>query len=349
MRKIPDGYRVRSAAASDVDALTVLFNDYGRRIVGTDLITTDRLMSMMTTPGFSPEADGRVVLDAEGRLAAAAVVFDVSEPHVRVSSWGIVDAEHQGRGVGAFLFAWILDRARRAIDRAPADARVVLEQNVFEEDRAAAAFLTERGFRSTRHFRRMAIDLQEEIAEPVWPDDIRPTPVDVETELEESVRAVNEAFRDHYGHVEGSFEQQVERTRHRIESDPHYDPGLNFVARDGDAIAGVCFCHPVSGTDRDAGYVGALGVLRPWRKRGLGLALLLEAFHRFRAKGKQRAHLHVDAESLTGATRLYRKAGMHVDRLNHEYTLELRPGVDLAARAPQSGSTSPPARETEVT
>jgi len=335
MHSLPAGYSVRGAEPRDVEALAALFNAYGRRIVGTDLITVDRLTSMMTTPGFSPESDGCVVLDAEGRLAAAAIVYDVSEPHVRVTSWGIVDAEHQGRGLGALLFAWILDRAGQAIDKAPADAQVVLEQNVFEEDRAAAAFLTDRGFQPTRHFWRMAIDLETQIAEPVWPDGIRPTPVDVETDLEESVRATNEAFRDHYGHVEGSFEQQLERTRHQIESDPHYDPDLNFVARDGDAIAGVCFCHPISGTDRDAGYVGALAVLRPWRKRGLGLALLVEAFRRFRAKGKKRAHLHVDAESLTGATRLYQKAGMHVDQLNHEYTLELRPGIDLAARGPQ--------------
>ena len=332
MHPLPAGYVVRAATTSDVEALAVLFNAYGRRVTGTDLITADRLTSMMTTPGFSPERDGRVVLDPEGRTAAAAFVFDVSEPHVRVTSWGIVDAAHQGRRLGAFLYVWILDRARQAIDKAPAEARVVLEQNVFDKDHAAAAFLTERGFQPTRHFWRMAIDLEEEIADPAWPIGIRPTPVDVKTELEASVRAVNEAFRDHYGHVEGSLEQQVERTRHQIESDPNYDPDLNFVARDGDAIAGVCFCHSISGTDRDTGYVGALGVLPAWRKRGLGLALLLEAFHRFRAKGKRKAHLHVDAESLTGATRLYRKAGMHVDQLNHEYTLELRPGTDLAAK-----------------
>ena len=101
---------------------------------------------------------------------------------------------------------------------------------------------------------------------------------------------------------------------------------------DGDEIAGICFCSPQSGTDTSAGYVNSFAVLRPWRKRGLGLALLLHALRTFRDKGKVRAALHVDAQSLTGATRLYEKAGMHVDQLSHEYQLELKAGVDLTAK-----------------
>jgi ribosomal protein S18 acetylase RimI-like enzyme len=58
--------------------------------------------------------------------------------------------------------------------------------------------------------------------------------------------------------------------------------------------------------------VGELGVLRPWRRRGLGRALLLQAFAAFRERGLGRAGLGVDAESLTGAHRLYESAGMRV-------------------------------------
>ncbi len=331
MKRLPTGYTDRRAVPDDAGILTKLMNTYGQRVTGSALITEATMLSMMTTPGFSLSDDTRLVFDEDGELAAAGIVFDYGAPHVRVEAWGIVDAAHQGRGLGGTLYAWIVERARKAIGQAPPEARVVLGQNVFENDTAAAAFLAERGFRPTRHFWRMTIQLDDTVAAPRWPEGIRPASIDVESELEESVRAVNEAFRDHYGHVEGSFEERLERTRHRMASDADYDPELNFLARDQGRIAGVCFCQPVSGTDRGAGYVGALGVLRPWRQRGLGLALLLEAFHRFRAAGKRRVHLHVDAESLTGATRLYKKAGMHVDQLNHEYTLELRPGIDLTA------------------
>jgi mycothiol synthase len=61
-----------------------------------------------------------------------------------------------------------------------------------------------------------------------------------------------------------------------------------------------------------AGWIGAIGVLRPWRQRGLGLALLRHAFGEFYRRGQPRAGLGVDAQNPTGATRLYERAGMHV-------------------------------------
>jgi ribosomal protein S18 acetylase RimI-like enzyme len=60
--------------------------------------------------------------------------------------------------------------------------------------------------------------------------------------------------------------------------------------------------------------VNVLGVRRPWRRRGLALALLLHSFHELEARGMDRVALGVDAESLTGAVRLYEKAGMRVVR-----------------------------------
>jgi GNAT superfamily N-acetyltransferase len=55
-----------------------------------------------------------------------------------------------------------------------------------------------------------------------------------------------------------------------------------------------------------------LAVRRPWRRRGVALALLHSAFGEFHRRGIPRAELNVDAESPTGATRLYEAAGMHV-------------------------------------
>lgn len=41
----------------------------------------------------------------------------------------------------------------------------------------------------------------------------------------------------------------------------------------------------------------------------------------------------MDAESLTGALRLYERAGMHVIRQVISYEKEIRAGVDLATRS----------------
>ena len=77
------------------------------------------------------------------------------------------------------------------------------------------------------------------------------------------------------------------------------------------------------------GWVSILCVRRPWRGKGLGLALLQHTFNELHHWGKRRAGLGVDAQNLTGAIRLYEKAGMRVQRQYDTYELELRPGVEL--------------------
>jgi ribosomal protein S18 acetylase RimI-like enzyme len=61
--------------------------------------------------------------------------------------------------------------------------------------------------------------------------------------------------------------------------------------------------------------VGAdVGVRRPWRRRGLALALLHHSFAQLARRGATRVGLGVDAENTTGAVRLYRRASVHAER-----------------------------------
>jgi mycothiol synthase len=76
-----------------------------------------------------------------------------------------------------------------------------------------------------------------------------------------------------------------------------------------------------------------VGVRRPWRKRGLGLALLRHAFTEYHRRGVPRVGLSVDAESITGAPRLYGRAGMRVRESYIIHLKELRPGIDLSVRS----------------
>jgi ribosomal protein S18 acetylase RimI-like enzyme len=98
----------------------------------------------------------------------------------------------------------------------------------------------------------------------------------------------------------------------------HFDPTLWFVAEDGGAIAGICLCQERKGRP-DVGWVDSLGVRKPWRRRGLGLAFLRHAFAELGRRGYPRAGLGVDGENTTGAVRLYERAGMHVARRSDTY------------------------------
>jgi ribosomal protein S18 acetylase RimI-like enzyme len=89
-----------------------------------------------------------------------------------------------------------------------------------------------------------------------------------------------------------------------------YDPSLWLLATDGDeavgALSGVVW--------GDRGWVGELGVRKPWRGRGIASALLQRAFATFAARELPRVMLNVDAANPTGAVRLYERLGMRTVR-----------------------------------
>jgi GNAT superfamily N-acetyltransferase len=73
------------------------------------------------------------------------------------------------------------------------------------------------------------------------------------------------------------------------------------------------------------GWCNGLGVRRPSRRRGLGLALLRHAFRELRSRGLSCAGLGVDGSNPTGAVQLYERAGMHVASRSDTWELRLDP------------------------
>ena len=138
--------------------------------------------------------------------------------------------------------------------------------------------------------------------------------------------ADEETFRDHWGFMPGTFEDWSHWTFER----EGFDPSLWFLAMDGAEIAGFALC---ADEKEQGGWVHVLGVRRAWRRRGIGLALLYHAFAEFYRRGIRAVYLGVDAQSLTGATRLYERAGMHVVRQYRSYEKELRAGKELSTQS----------------
>jgi GNAT superfamily N-acetyltransferase len=66
----------------------------------------------------------------------------------------------------------------------------------------------------------------------------------------------------------------------------------------------------------DLGWIGDLAVRAPWRRRGLGQALLLHSFRLFADAGKQRAGLGVD--NATGALARYER-GLRIVRKSNTW------------------------------
>src|SRR5690606_21254401 len=107
--------------------------------------------------------------------------------------------------------------------------------------------------------------------------------------------------------------QAFERWLHFIRGNERCDPELFFVVEDGAGErAAAAYCLTDLPEDPAMGWVSMLGVGRDYGRNGIGLALLQHTFGAFYRRGQKRVGLGVDAESLTGATRLYERAGMHV-------------------------------------
>jgi ribosomal protein S18 acetylase RimI-like enzyme len=287
------------------------------------------------TPGFNIATDTCLVFDEHRRVVGYEELWDLLNPSVRVRLFGHVHPDYKQRGVGTSLLTWAKSRAQRAVQRAPHGARVVMQAHVLHKNLAGSQLLIDLGFQPIRRSLRMVIDLNGRPPEPQLPPEICIRPMILGIEEPAIVQAVRDSFQDHWGYVLVPFEEDLARWKHVIETDTGFDPGIWFVAMDGEEIAGISLCFTNAFDDLSMGWVGTLGVRRDWRRKGIGLALLQHSFRAFYQRGKRKVGLGVDGESLTNATRLYEKAGMRSDP-NHTYDLfeiELRPGVELSTQS----------------
>jgi ribosomal protein S18 acetylase RimI-like enzyme len=282
-----------------------------------------------TTPEFNLEEAARVLVNPDDKIIGYIDLWDVSKPHVVKYAFGVMDPQAWDAQIFHDMLAWAEDYARSRINLAPEGTRVVLHHSLNSQDLQRKAVLEAYGYELVRHFYRMVIDMDQSSPTPAVPEGITIAPIRLEEELRDALIAVEEGFADHWGHVSHSLEESLKHWQHFIETSEDFDPSLWYLAKEGDQIAGVCRCSSKVTEDPDMGWVNQLCVLKPWRRRGLGLALLHTAFNEFQQRGKQRVGLGVDASSLTNATRLYEKAGMHVIRQYDAYLFELRPGEEL--------------------
>jgi ribosomal protein S18 acetylase RimI-like enzyme len=171
---------------------------------------------------------------------------------------------------------------------------------VLSENAPVVAHLRSRGFRLLRKGHEMVVDLVGAPSTPSAPDGVRIEGFGPD-DVPEAARVLSSAFRDHHGDMAAppaTMEHWMRSSAVRLDA--------SFLAYDEEGLVGVLVAE--NGTD--GGYVGALGVERRGRGRGIGRVLLESSFARFAATGAPLVVLDVDAENVTGATRLYEAAGM---------------------------------------
>jgi mycothiol synthase len=319
MTDLPEGYGMRAPTREDAEAVVDLISACQIADTGETDESVEELLDDWHTIDLTEEAV--MVTAPDGHIAGYADVFNRS--FVTVSVYGYVHPDYREKGIGSYLVAWGERWTRDHMPQAPWNARIVVQHYVNAANEGARRLLESSGYIPVRGVYVMETRLDEAPPQPHWPTDITVRTLVPDRDERVVFEAVEDAFRDMWGRPRGTFERFVGMTRQES-----FDPSLWFLAVDGDEIAGLTLCKTLAGE----GWVEVVGVRRPWRNRGLGLALLRHAFTEFYTRRIHKVSLSVDAESITGAPRLYGRAGMSVRESYVIHLKELRPGVDLGIR-----------------
>jgi len=286
---------------ADAARIAAAINARSQALFGVTEESAGGVERWFALPSLDPPADMRLAVGGAGKAQGYADVGapDGGGPKSYVDL-RVVPGEDEAL---AALFAWTEERG---VERAGPGG--VIWYFVAVEDEALGEQLARSGYAVVRSSYEMARSLDGELEPPVWPEGIEIVPFE-EGHAEAVHAAQEEAFSDHWGFEPGTLASW--RAYNLGESE---DPTLWRIAWAGGEVAGVCLTRPARGEDETVGWVGVLAVRRPYRRRGLGEALLRESFRALAERGRRSVGLGVDSENTTNAVALYERVGMHVAR-----------------------------------
>ncbi len=307
------GLTLRSYKAGDAEPLSRLYNR-GHEVDGVEWRTDAAELENFFGQGtemFQPARD-LFIAEVDGTIVGSADVgwIDTNDDLREYRVGCAVDPDWRRRGLGRWLQARNEQHARELAALYPSDRPQVLGAWAADTAVGTIELLRQSGFEPVRYFFDMVRPSLADIVEPSLPDSLEFRPVEP-GQLRQLWDADVEAFKDHWGGFDGSdtrFEQW--------KTDPKFDPALLVVAWDGDQIAGGSI-NEISEAEnaafnRKQGWLASVFVRRPWRKRGLGTAVVLRSLQVLRDAGMTSAGLGVDAANPTGALGLYERTGFEV-------------------------------------
>jgi mycothiol synthase len=317
---------LRNYRPDDLASLVAVINEsdeYDQLERATTLEETEHEMSW---PNYHPETDCFLAWK-NGRLVGYADFFfrrGTDGGDSTFYTWGVVHPRWRRLGVGRRLMEALLERATEHIAEVK-NGSVYFQASTrdIEEDRKT--LFESLHMVPVRYFVNMARPINNGLPPAELPEGFRVRAFDPARDMETVWRVDVESFQDHWGFSGFPFEEYM----HWVQ-EPHFRPELWLLAEEeaSGRVAGIALnkIDPdwIAQTGRQEGYVNTLGVLREYRRRGLGTALLARSLHVLRQAGMESAHLGADAENLTGAVRIYERLGFRVRKTSIAYRRTLR-------------------------
>lgn len=331
-----ENFTVRHYLLDDYPALAELINAANNAIGIDSRITAEELAAIVEVPDFDRRKDSLIFEDGGRVIAMSNHGFSASSGRCWDDS--VVHPEYWGQGIGVELLRRTEARCLEWASALTPDQPVTIQLAAHDKNVRARRLFETHGYSHVRSFYEMRIDFGQSVelnqpVEPPLPDGLMLRPFDLARDARAVYEADMDSFADHWGFERDSYE---EWTRQVIDH-PYNDFSLWLVAYDGSEIAGFCLNRAGEGDDPRMAWVSLLGVRRPWRRRGLGEALLRISFARFQARGFERAGLTVDSSNATNAVALYERVGMCVQKCKMVYHKILRDPARRGATTPEAG------------
>jgi ribosomal protein S18 acetylase RimI-like enzyme len=315
----PDGWSVEEPDETDALELTRLLRAHERHARGWAGASEDDVLVEVSSRGYLTR-DNIVLRDPDGRIrgwasahdrAAGRMLFVVAVD--RDLDDGVADR------VAADLFGWG-DRTAVRIGTERDLSSQQIDSGAFADDERQHRWLSASGFEHVRTWWQMSrpVDASESHLDSETGEGVRIRAVRREEggmPDEEDLRTVHDilesAFADHFNSHEETFDEFLFRLR----EDPGHRWDHWWIAEivDGEAPepAGALVGAVSEGADGSpaGSYVEYLGVLENARGRGVAKSLLATVIADAATRGRDRVGLEVDADSPTGAHRLYESMG----------------------------------------
>ncbi len=249
------------------------------------------------------EVDGTMVASAEGTR-------QVRDGIAVYTTQCCVHPEWRRRGIGRAILRYMEAHLRSLAEAHDDPGGRALGTWISEREAGARPLVESEGYQATRFGFAMRKSGLADLPEMTLPEGLETREV-----LAAQHRAIfdadDEAFEDHWGHREVG-----EEDFNRLFSLPDLDTSLWSVAWEGDEVVGSVQAmiwkteNATMGVRR--GWLERISVRRPWRRRGVARALIVDALRRLGAAGMDEAMLGVDSENPTGALQLYESLGFEV-------------------------------------
>jgi len=187
------------------------------------------------------------------------------------------------------------------------------------------ALYLQSGFKSVRHFYRLALRGEAPIPPRAMPPGIEVRHKLMKDMSDNEVTVMSEVVNDTFsGHFDFAPQPTSRWIRWRDACD---DPSMVSLAVTATGVAAVCIIEDSKGFNEErgvrSGWIDILGVRKPLRGQGIGAAMLVDGMTWLRSLGHDTIFIGVDAEN-EKALGLYRSLGFKVENQSQAYHLDLQ-------------------------